>query len=83
MYSICALEVTWRLGGTGAATSEEALAETKAQRQHTEEARDDFELDLEEDEFMNEDDPLASAAGVCVWSVCVSVCVCPCLPLCL
>ena len=68
VYSIASLEMTWRLGGTGAATSEEAAAEARAQR----ELEDDGEVDLEmvdEDEFLDEGGVISSAAGAAIGGV--------------
>ena len=68
VYSIASLEMTWRLGGTGAATSEEAAAEARAQR----ELEDDGEVDLEmvdEDEFLGEGGVISSAAGAAIGGV--------------
>ena len=73
VYSIAAIELAWRLGGTGAATSEEAVAEVQAFRTQ-EQAQDTADTDGgmagfamdEEDELVHEDGPLASApiAGI-------------------
>ena len=73
VYSIAAIELAWRLGGTGSATSEEAVAEVRALRaqEQTQDTADTdggmagFAID-EEDELVHGDGPLASApiAGI-------------------
>lgn len=68
---MAALEVTWRLGGTGGATSEEAAEEARAQRLSEEEeeaSAADFAM-VDADELVDEDDVLATAAGAAIGGV--------------
>jgi hypothetical protein len=73
VYSVAALEMAWRLGGTGAATSEEAAADAKAMRELQLQQDDDAGVmpdDDEDDEELDEDDDvMASAAGAAVGGV--------------
>lgn len=68
VYSVAALELAWRLGGTGAATPEEAAAEAKAQRELEEVEEADLAME-DEDDFLDEGGVLSSAAGATIGGV--------------
>ena len=72
VYSVAALELAWRLGGTGAATSEEAAADAKAMRELQLLQDDDAGgmPDDDEDDEELDDHVIASAAVGGVGLVC-------------